>query len=104
MDSFARAPRDEDAAFFPFRVGSMETSLPLCELFSAKTEKNATKNDHQYLHECARLREGDPYNKVHRYNPKHLRPKFNAYGDNGQRKVWSTCGSTHCTYQLTSLN
>jgi hypothetical protein len=25
-------------------------------------------------------------------------------GDNGQRKVWSTCGSTHCTYQLTSLS
>jgi len=34
--------------------------------------------------ECARLREGVPYAKVYRYNPKHLCPKFNGYGDNGQ--------------------
>jgi hypothetical protein len=54
--------------------------------------------------ECARLREGVPYGKVYRYNPKHLCPKLNGYGDNGQRKVWSTCGSTLCTYQLTSLS
>jgi len=53
--------------------------------------------------ECARLREGVPYVKVYRYNPKHLCPKLNGYGDNGQRKVWSSGGSTHCTYQLTSL-
>jgi hypothetical protein len=32
--------------------------------------------------ECARLREGVPYGKVYRYNPKHLRPKLNGYGDN----------------------
>ena len=40
--------------------------------------------------ECARLREGVPYAKVYRYNPKHLFPKFNGYGDNGQRslKLW----------------
>ena len=53
--------------------------------------------------ECARLREGVPYVKVYRYNPKHLCPKLNSYGDNGQRKVWSSGGSTHCTCQLTSL-
>jgi len=52
---------------------------------------------------CARLREGVPYVKVYRYNPKHLSPKLNGYGDNGQRKVWSSGGSTHCTCQLTSL-
>jgi len=28
---------------------------------------------------------------------------LNGYGDNGQRKVWSPGGSTHCTCQLTSL-
>jgi hypothetical protein len=44
------------------------------------------------------LWEGVPYGKVYLYNPKHLCPKLNGYGDNGQRKVWSTCGSTHCTY------
>jgi len=34
--------------------------------------------------ECARLREGVPYVKVYRCNPKHLCPKLNGYGDNGQ--------------------
>jgi hypothetical protein len=33
--------------------------------------------------ECARRREGVPYGKVYRYNPKHLCPKLNSYGDNG---------------------
>jgi hypothetical protein len=37
--------------------------------------------------ECARLREGVPYVKVYRYNPKHLYPKLNGYGDNGQRNL-----------------
>ena len=54
--------------------------------------------------ECARLREGVPYVKVYQYNPKHLCPKSNGYGDNGQRKVWSSGGSTHCTCQLTALS
>ena len=54
--------------------------------------------------ECARLREGVPYVKVYRYNPKHLCPKLNGYGDNGQRKLWSSGGSTHCTCQLTFLS
>jgi hypothetical protein len=36
---------------------------------------------------CARLGEGVPYVKIYRYNPKHLCPKLNGYGDNGQRKV-----------------
>ena len=40
--------------------------------------------------ECAWLREGVPYVKVYWYNPKHLCPKLNVYGDNGQRslKLW----------------
>jgi len=53
--------------------------------------------------ECARIRDGVPYVKVYRYNPKHLCPKWNGYGDNGQRKVRSSCGSTHCTCRLTIL-
>ena len=53
--------------------------------------------------ECARLRKGVLYVKVYRYNPKHLCPKLNGYGDNGQSKVWSSGVSTHCTCQLTSL-
>ena len=37
--------------------------------------------------ECARLREGVLYVKVYRYNPKHLCPKLNVYGNNGQRSL-----------------
>jgi len=48
--------------------------------------------------ECARLREGVPYVKLYRYNPKHLCPKLNGYGDKGAKKVWSSCGSTYCTW------
>src|SRR5215475_9097964 len=54
--------------------------------------------------ECARLLEGVPYVKVYRYNPKHLCPELYGYGDNGQRKVWSSGGSTHCACQLTVLS
>jgi len=46
--------------------------------------------------ECARLRESVPYVKVYRYNPKHLYPKLNGYGDNDQRKVGDSCGSKYC--------
>jgi len=37
--------------------------------------------------ECARLREGVPYVRVYQYNPKHLCPKLNGYGDNGRRSL-----------------
>ena len=40
--------------------------------------------------EWTKLRESVPYVKLYRYNPKHLYPKFNGYGDNGQRKVWTS--------------
>jgi hypothetical protein len=48
--------------------------------------------------ECARLREGVPYVNIYRYNPEHLCPKLNGYGDNGQRKVRSCVCFTHYTY------
>ena len=54
--------------------------------------------------ECARLWESVPYVKVFRYNPKHLYPKLNGYGDNGQRKVRSSCGSTYCTCSADALH
>ena len=40
--------------------------------------------------ECVRIREGVPYVKVYRLVPKHLCPKLNCYGDNGQwsLKLW----------------
>jgi hypothetical protein len=49
-----------------------------------------------YQEECAKLRESVPYVKVYRYKPKHLYPKLNGYGDNGQRKVRASCGSKYC--------
>ena len=48
--------------------------------------------------EWTKFREGVPYVKIYRYNPKHLYPKLNGYGDKGQKKVWSFCGSTYCTW------
>jgi hypothetical protein len=53
--------------------------------------------------ECARLRQSVPYIKIYRYNPKHLCLKLNGYGDNGKRKVWSSCGPTHWTSHLTAF-
>ena len=66
------------------------------------TRTHAQTHTHTHTHrvskeECARLRESVPYVKVYRYDPKHLYPKLNGYGDNGQRKVRSSCGSTYCT-------
>ena len=49
--------------------------------------------------EGTKLRESVPYVKIYRYNPKHLYPKLNGYGDNGQRKMWSSGGSTHSTLE-----
>ena len=51
--------------------------------------------------ECARLRESVPYVKLYRYNPKHLYPKLNGYGDNGHRKMWASRVSTYCTPSVT---
>jgi len=47
--------------------------------------------------EWTRLRESVPYVKLYRYNPKHLYQKLNGYGDNCQRKVWTSCISAYCT-------
>ena len=47
--------------------------------------------------ECARLWEGVPNVKVYRYNPKHLCPKLNGYGDIGQRKEWTSLVSANCS-------
>jgi hypothetical protein len=50
---------------------------------------------HTYIHrvsqeEWIKLQESVPYVKLYRYNPKHLYPKLNGYGGNGQRslKLW----------------
>jgi len=71
-----------------------------CPIFSAVPEKSWWNTQTQYIitqsnlflyrmsqEEFARLREGVPYVKVYRYNPKHLYPKLNGYGDNGLRSL-----------------
>ena len=40
-----------------------------------------------FQEECTKLRECVPYVELYRYNPKHLYPKLNGYGDNGQRSL-----------------
>ena len=47
---------------------------------------------HTYIYrvpqeERTKLREGVPYVKLYRYNPKHLYPKLNGYGDNDKRSM-----------------
>ena len=51
--------------------------------------------------EWTKLRESVPYVELYRYNPKHLYPKLNGYGDNGHRKVWTSGVSTYCTPSVT---
>jgi hypothetical protein len=51
--------------------------------------------------ECTKVRESVPYINLCRYNPKHLYPKLNIYGDNDHRIVWSSCGSMHRTSYVT---
>jgi len=47
--------------------------------------------------EWTKLRESVPYVELYQYNRKHLYPKLNGYGDNGLRKVWTSCISAYCT-------
>ena len=49
--------------------------------------------------EWTKLWESVPYVKIYRYNPKHLYPKLNGYGDNGHRKVWAS-GGVHVLYAV----
>ena len=51
--------------------------------------------------EWTKLRESVPYVELYRYNPEHLYPKLNGYGDNGHRKVWASGVSTYCTPSVT---
>jgi len=45
--------------------------------------------------ECARFRESVPYVKVYRYNPKHLYPKLNGYGDKWPETFETLTAVTH---------
>jgi len=44
-----------------------------------------------YIYTGCHRRNGPNFRRVYMANPKHLNPKLNGYGDNGQRKVWTSC-------------
>ena len=86
-----------------FRVSTTDILYVECmELNPLPNVDDLRKNIYIYIHrvsqeECAILRESVPYVKLYRYNPKHLYPKLNGYGDNGQRKVGTSCISAFYT-------
>ena len=55
-------------------------SFPTVQLFAVAVYRVSQE-------EQTKLREGVPYVKLYRYNPKHLYPKLNGYGDNGKRSL-----------------
>ena len=76
----------------------------MCQLHTRNNTINIVTYIHTYVctyrvsqEERTKLRESVTYVKLYRYNPKHLYPKLNGYGDNGQRKVWTSCISAYCT-------
>ena len=95
------------------------SSVVFCECFivcdleplimRGPNEKNNLENSIEIVYkvsqeEWTKLRESVPYVKIYRYNPKHLYPKLNGYGDNDHRKVWASGGSTFCTPSVTSYS
>jgi len=54
--------------------------------------------------ERTKLRGSVPYVELYRYNPKHLYPKLNGYGENGQRnlKLYSLYRLTDYEIQIKS--
>jgi len=75
--------------FQPMRINSVPDIKCYTGLYRVSQEERAER------------REGVPYVKLYRYNPKHLYPKLNCYGDNGHRKVWASGVSTYCTPSVT---
>jgi len=70
-----------------FPVSIRATDMCTCRVSAVGVKLITFQCFHKYRvsqEECARLWEGVPYAKVYRYNPKHLCPKLNVYGDNGQ--------------------
>jgi hypothetical protein len=102
---FVAILRTSQCAFLPFFTLLLRTQVWTFRLDALKDTINLL------LHllyrvsqeECARLQESIPYDKVYRYNPKHPYQNLNGYGDNGQRKVRSSCDSTYCTCSADAL-
>jgi hypothetical protein len=54
--------------------------------------------------EGTKLWEGVPYVKLYRKTPKHLYPKLNCLGDNGNWELWTSFGSKNDSCQVVFLS
>jgi len=54
------------------------------DIQKARQIENAARDIQVSQEERTKLREGVPYVKLYRYNPKHLCPKLNGFRDNGK--------------------
>ena len=75
-----------------------ETRISVASIRDSQILLNATFHVLLTVHPCTsiyrvsqeewtKLREGVPYVELYRYNPDHLYPKLNGYGDNDQRSL-----------------
>ena len=72
-----------------FQISSSGSSLCLAKStyrFSGLSKRKLLKY-RVFQEECEILLESVPYVKLYRYNPKHLYPKLNGYGDNVKRSL-----------------
>ena len=58
--------------------------ISICSIFRAFVRPTIYRMSQE---EWTKLRESVPYVELTRCNPKHLYPKLNGYGDNGQRSL-----------------
>ena len=82
--------------FYVFIICFFHILLPLWQFWIDGMSVYRVSQD-----EWTKLRESVPYVKIYRYNPKHLCPKLNGYGDNGHRKVCTSGVSRYCTPSVT---
>jgi hypothetical protein len=76
-------------------LGGIDTGTNYCAVNKHFETEFSNFDKYRVSHELrSLLRESVPYVKLYRYNPKHLYPKLNGYGDNGQRNVWASGVST----------
>ena len=86
--------RGKDKIYTVFNSAPYHEDLSAIRNFCTRCEWSLYRVSQE---EWTKLRESVPFVELYRYNPKHLYPKLNGYGDNGHRKVWTSGVSTYCT-------
>jgi len=86
-----------DCTHFPYSLSQMpvRTMFAACHCYVVPQKSKNWGFTVKFIYrvsqeEWTKLRESVPYVKLYRYNPKHLYPKLNGYGDNGKwcLKLW----------------